>query len=108
MSTRNKASKDRGNENYTTERRTTAVPTGWTSQPELLAPCVPATRRPDSYKVSKPVGRAQSRDSDWLRAEQPRGRSSSPERVKNFLFSMSSKPVMGPLSNGYRGKAAGA
>jgi hypothetical protein len=45
-----------------------------------------------------------------------RDRSSSPGRVKNFLFSMSSKPVWGPpslLSNGYRspflgGKAARA
>jgi hypothetical protein len=36
-----------------------------------------------------------SRDSDWLRAGRPRGWSSSPGRVKNFLFSMSSKPVLG-------------
>jgi hypothetical protein len=36
-----------------------------------------------------------SRDSDWLRAGRQRGRSSSPGRVKNFLFSTSSRPVPG-------------
>jgi hypothetical protein len=37
-----------------------------------------------------------SRDSDWLRGERPRGRSSSPGRLKNFLFSTSSRPALGP------------
>jgi hypothetical protein len=37
-----------------------------------------------------------SRDSDWLRAGRQRGRSSSPGRVKNFLFSTSSRPVLQP------------
>jgi hypothetical protein len=36
-----------------------------------------------------------SRYSDWLRAGRPRGRGSSPGRVKNFHFSMSSRPVLG-------------
>jgi hypothetical protein len=36
-----------------------------------------------------------SRDSVWLQAGRPRGRSSSPGRVKNFLFSMSSTPSLG-------------
>jgi hypothetical protein len=36
-----------------------------------------------------------SRYSDWLRAERPRGRSSSPGRVKNFLFSTSSSLALG-------------
>jgi hypothetical protein len=36
-----------------------------------------------------------SRDSDWLRAGRPRGRSSSPGRVKNFLFSTSSRRALG-------------
>jgi hypothetical protein len=36
-----------------------------------------------------------SRYSDWLRAGRQRGRSSSPGRVKNFLFSMSSGPALG-------------
>jgi hypothetical protein len=36
-----------------------------------------------------------SRYSDWLRAGQPRGRSSSLCRDKNFLFSMSSTPALG-------------
>jgi hypothetical protein len=34
--------------------------------------------------------------SDWLRAGRPRGWSSSPGRVKNFLFSTSSRPALGP------------
>jgi hypothetical protein len=37
-----------------------------------------------------------SRYSDWLRAGQQRGRSSSPGKVKNFLFSTSSRPVLWP------------
>jgi hypothetical protein len=32
--------------------------------------------------------------SDWLRAGRQRGRSSSPGRVKNFLFSTSSRPAV--------------
>jgi hypothetical protein len=36
-----------------------------------------------------------SRDSDWLGAWRPRGRSSSPARVKNFLFFTSSRPALG-------------
>jgi hypothetical protein len=34
--------------------------------------------------------------SDWLRAGWLRGRSSGRGRVKNFLFSMSSRPALGP------------
>jgi hypothetical protein len=37
-----------------------------------------------------------SRNSDWLRAGRPRGRSSSPGRVKNCPFSSSSRPALGP------------
>jgi hypothetical protein len=37
-----------------------------------------------------------SRCSDWLRAGRPRGRNSSPRRVKSFLFFTSSRPVLGP------------
>jgi hypothetical protein len=37
------------------------------------------------------------RYSYWLRAGRPRGRSSSPGRVKNFLFSTSSRPALGPI-----------
>jgi hypothetical protein len=37
-----------------------------------------------------------SRYSDWLRAGRWRGRSSSPGRVENFLFSTSSRPALGP------------
>jgi hypothetical protein len=36
-----------------------------------------------------------SRDSDWLRAGRPRGRSSSPGRSKNFLSSMWFWPFLG-------------
>jgi hypothetical protein len=32
----------------------------------------------------------------WLRAERPRGRSSSPGRAKNFHFSMPSRRALGP------------
>jgi hypothetical protein len=32
---------------------------------------------------------------DWLRAERPKVRSSIPGTVKNFLFSMSSRPALG-------------
>jgi hypothetical protein len=34
--------------------------------------------------------------SDWLRAGRLRGWSSSPGRVKNFEFFMSSRPALGP------------
>jgi hypothetical protein len=37
-----------------------------------------------------------SRYSDWLRAIRPRGRSSSPGRVKNFLFTKSTRPALRP------------
>jgi hypothetical protein len=37
-----------------------------------------------------------SRYSDWLRAGRPRGRSLSPSRFKNFHFSISSRPALGP------------
>jgi hypothetical protein len=33
---------------------------------------------------------------DWLRAGRPRSRNSSPDREKNFLFSTSSRPALGP------------
>jgi hypothetical protein len=50
------------------------------------------------------------RDSDWLRAWRPRGQSSSPGRVKNFPFFMSSHPASYPMGTGGYfpgGKAAG-
>jgi hypothetical protein len=34
--------------------------------------------------------------SNWLQAGRPRGLSSSPGRVKNYLFSALSRPVLGP------------
>jgi hypothetical protein len=37
-----------------------------------------------------------SRDSDYLWVWRARGRSSNPGRVKNFLFSTSSRPTLGP------------
>jgi hypothetical protein len=51
-----------------------------------------------------------SRYSDWLRAGWPRGRSSSPGRVKNFLFSKSSRLFLEstqPPNHGYRGSFPG-
>jgi hypothetical protein len=38
-----------------------------------------------------------SRYNDWLRAGCLRGRSSSPGRVKNFLFFTSFRPALGPI-----------
>jgi hypothetical protein len=58
-----------------------------------------------------------SRYSDWLRARRPRGRIPSPGRVKNFLFSTSSRPALGstqppiqwvPAGSFPGGKVAGA
>jgi hypothetical protein len=37
-----------------------------------------------------------SRYGNWLRAGRPRGRSSSPGRVNNFLFSTATRPAPGP------------
>jgi hypothetical protein len=42
-----------------------------------------------------------SQYSDWLRAGRLRGRSSSPGRVKNVLFSKSSKPPLGVHPTSY-------
>jgi hypothetical protein len=39
---------------------------------------------------------SRSRYSDWLTAGRPRGRSSSTGRVKNVLFSTSSRSALGP------------
>jgi hypothetical protein len=39
--------------------------------------------------------RPRSWHSDWLRAERPSGRSSSPGRIKNFLFSTSLRTALG-------------
>jgi hypothetical protein len=54
--------------------------------------------------VTKPIVKLMSQYSDWQRAGRQRGQSLSPGRVKNFLFSMSSRLVQGPtlLSNGYQ------
>jgi hypothetical protein len=49
-----------------------------------------------------------SRYSDWLRAWRPRGRSSSPGRVKNFLFSTSSRPALVPTQPPSRWVAGGS
>jgi hypothetical protein len=38
-----------------------------------------------------------SQYSNWLWAGRPRGRSSSPFRVKNYLFTTSSRPALGPI-----------
>jgi hypothetical protein len=49
----------------------------------------------DLYKICLEPG-WRSRYSVWLRAGRQRGRSSSPSRVKNFLISTSSRPVLRP------------
>jgi hypothetical protein len=81
------------------------------------------TRLPTYFKIEGSVGAYLgkcrdtlvgycSRYSDWLRAGRPRGRSSSPGRVKNFLFSTSSRSAVGPTQPPIQwapgGKAAGA
>jgi hypothetical protein len=58
----------------------------------------------DKYFVLNTV--SLGRYSDRLRAGRPRRPSSRPGRVKNYFFSTSSRPVLGPpslLYNGYRG-----
>jgi hypothetical protein len=49
-------------------------------------------RFPDEEKKSQL--QTMSRDSDWLRVGRLRGRGSSPGRVKNFHFSMLSRPAL--------------
>jgi hypothetical protein len=44
----------------------------------------------------KSVTTERSRYGDWLQAGRPRGRSSSPDRGKHFLFSMSPRRILGP------------
>jgi hypothetical protein len=61
---------------------------GTSSKAELCAECI--------IIITKCKGHRRSRYSDCLRAGRPRGRSSSPGRVKNFLFSTSSRPALGP------------
>jgi hypothetical protein len=43
--------------------------------------------------------RQRSQYSYWLRVGRPRGRSSSPGRVKNFVFSTSSGAALGPIQH---------
>jgi hypothetical protein len=50
-------------------------------------------QRPD--RLSGPPSLLPEACSGWLRAGWPRGRSSSPDRVKNFFFSTSSRQVLG-------------
>jgi hypothetical protein len=75
-----------------------------TSQKRNLRPVFTATKRITCYVVAGSAAQSmliilnfcyENRDSDWLRAGRPRGRSSSPGRVKNFLFSASSRPDLG-------------
>jgi hypothetical protein len=56
-----------------------------------------STNRGEEECIRDIGGKARSsRYNDWLRAGRPRGRSLSPSRVKNFLFSTSSRPVLRP------------
>jgi hypothetical protein len=87
--------------------RTRLLPRWWITGdflPPLLPPpnCLHSlvfTRTDNCTSVffTDPVDPGQrSRYSDWLRAGRPRGQSSSPGRVKNFLFSTSSRQLLGP------------
>jgi hypothetical protein len=53
------------------------------------------------------AGIAQSVYSDWLRAERLRDRSSSPGRVKNILYSTSSRQVLEPTQSPIQWKTGG-
>jgi hypothetical protein len=59
------------------------------------------------YLAPNIVSSATAQSVVWLRVGRPRGRTSSPGRVKNFLFATSSRRALGssqPLANGYRGE----
>jgi hypothetical protein len=43
-----------------------------------------------------PTAEPGSRHGNWLQTGRPRGRNSSPGKVKNFHFSTSSRPALGP------------
>jgi hypothetical protein len=47
------------------------------------------------YKVGTGGRGSVSRYSDWIQAGRSRGRSSGPSRVKNFRYSISSRPALG-------------
>jgi hypothetical protein len=49
-------------------------------------------RHRNSYSISFLFHQERSRFGDCLRAGRPRGRSSSPSKVKNLIFSTSSRP----------------
>jgi hypothetical protein len=49
-----------------------------------------------------------NRYSNWLRAGQSRGRSSSPDTAKKFPFSTSSRPALGPTHPPYWGSFPGS
>jgi hypothetical protein len=55
-----------------------------------------SSRRHIQLETDATYNSAGSRYRDWLRTGRPRGRSSSLGRGKNFLFSMSSRPVLRP------------
>jgi hypothetical protein len=85
----------------------------------VTAPCSWCLRTTARIFIFRSVNtNIRSRDSDWLRAGRPRGRSSSPCKIKNFLFSTSSRPALEPTQPPIQwvpgggtlpgGKAAGA
>jgi hypothetical protein len=63
--------------------------------------CIIDTRLLIATFARSPPSGCRSRYSDWLRPGRPRGRSSSPDRVKNFLFSTSSRPGSGVHPTSY-------
>jgi hypothetical protein len=71
-------------------------PSHFNHSPIILPTSRYSQRSTISTKKKKNENIATSRYSDWLRAGRPRGRSSNPGRVKNFLLSTSSRPVRGP------------
>jgi hypothetical protein len=69
----------------------------WVGKPEGKRPLGrPRRMWMDNIKMNlRQLPGKRSRHGDWLWAGRPRGRSSSPGRVKNFLFTTSSRPNLG-------------
>jgi hypothetical protein len=86
-------------------------PTFFVQKPEGRRPPTLRTRKPeDSRNIKlelKEIGLGErglnssdlgSRDSDWLRTGRPRGRSSRPDRVKNYLHVVQTDSGVHPAS----------
>jgi hypothetical protein len=69
--------------------------TDWIRMAHYLAPLVTYLAAENSALPTLKNRRC----SDWLRAARPTGQISSPDKVENCLFSMQSRPVLGPIQS---------